>query len=388
MEVNELSLDNIVGGAYDMYDASNNEDETVESDEVYDGSENDENDNKQDTDSVEENKLTEDDKSDKDDGPESVGEEIEIDEDAASLESDGDSSASQFYSSIANALREDGIFENLDEEDFSEIVDADDFRALIEKEVDNRLSASEHKIKEALESGIQPDDIVRYQNMVSYLESISEDVIGDEGPDGELLRKRLIFQDYINRGFSQEKALREVDKSVAAGTDLDDAKEALEENLKFYRDAYNEEINQRKAAEKAQRDAIIKQTEELKEMILGDKEVFDGVKLDKNTRNKIFDVVSKPTVKTDDGMRLTEIQDYQRKHPNEFIHKLGVLYVLTDGFKNIDRLVRTKVIKKQNESIKNLEKALKNQNVNYGEPRYVSNGITRDTNKKSRYSLL
>lgn len=386
MEVNELSLDNIVGSSYDMYDASGAEDEEVDTEEVYDGSENDKKEEEQDKN----NNVTEETESEEkeDNDPESVGDEVEIDEDAASLESDGDSSASQFYSSIANALREDGIFENLDDSDFGDISDADDFRALIEKEVDGRLSASEKNIKEALESGIKPDDIVKYQNMVSYLESISEDNLTDESADGELLRKRLIFQDYINKGFTQEKALKEVDKSVAAGTDIDDAKDALEENLKFYKDAYTDEINQRKAAEKAQRDAVLKQTEELKELIFNEKEVFEGIKLDKNTRNKIFDVISKPSVKGEDGNRYTELQDYQRKHPNDFIHKLGVLYVLTDGFKNIDKLVRSKVIKKQNESIKNLERALKNQNVNYGEPRYVSNGITRDTNKKSRYSLL
>lgn len=381
MEENELSLDNIIGSAYEVYDGSDNDSTDADDNEEYIPEESDGKNKKNDNEQLTE---AEDDES----KPESVGEEEIIDKGTASLESEGDSSANQFYSSIANALREDGIFENIGDVDLDEITDADDFRALFEQEIEARLSSSEKEIKDALTHGFQPDEIVKYQNMINYLEGINEEAITDESEEGELLRRRLIFQDYINRGFSQERALKEVDKSVAASTDIDDAKDALEENIRFYKDAYNEELNSRKAAEKAQRDAIIKQTKELETMILSNGELFEGVKLDKQMRNKIFDTVSKPSVKGKDGKKYTKLQAYQMENPNDFIYKIGALFELTDGFKNIDKLVKTKVIKKQNENIKNLERALKNQSVNYGEPRYVSNGANRDEKSKSRYSLL
>ena len=34
----------------------------------------------------------------------------------------------------------------------------------------------------------------------------------------------IIFQDFLNRGYSKERAAREVQKSFNAGTDIDDAK--------------------------------------------------------------------------------------------------------------------------------------------------------------------
>jgi hypothetical protein len=43
----------------------------------------------------------------------------------------------------------------------------------------------------------------------------------------ENFRKSLIFQDLINRGYSQQKAEKEVQKSINAGTDIDDAIDAL-----------------------------------------------------------------------------------------------------------------------------------------------------------------
>lgn len=387
MEENELNLDNIIGSAYEVYDGSQSD--TVETDDNEEYIPEEEEEETTQKKNKKEKQLTETiDDDNEEERSESVGEEEFTRQDAASLESDGDSSASQFYSSIANALREDGIFENIGDVDLSEIEDADDFRALIEQEVNNRLSASEKSIKDALVHGIQPEEIVRYQNMINYLEGLSESAIEDESEDGSMLRKRLIFQDYINRGFSQERALKEVDKSFAAGTDIEDAKEAHAENLNFYKSAYNEELESRKAQEKAMKDAVIKQTKELENLIMSSKDVFDGVQLDKKTRERIFDTVSKPSVKGKDGQRYTKLQAYQMENPNDFIYKIGVLYELTDGFKNIDKLVKSKVIKKQNENIKNLERALKNQNVNYGEPRYISNGASRDVNNKSRYSLL
>lgn len=385
MEENELNLDNIIGSAYEVYDGSTSDEDNESSDETYvpEESENEKPKTK-------EKQLTEadDDDDEEESQPESVGEEELIDKDTASLVSDGDSSANQFYSSIANALREDGVFENIGDVNLDDIEDADDFRALIEREVAGRLSDSEKSIKDALDHGFQPDEIVKYQNMVSYLNSITEDALSDEGEEGELLRKRLIFQDFINRGFSQERALKEVDKSIAAGSDIDDAKEALSENLKFYTEAYESELADRKAAEKAQRDAVIKQTKELENLIMSSGEVFDSIKLDKQTRSKIFDTVSKPSVKGKDGKRYTKLQAYQMEHPNDFIYKVGVLFELTDGFKNVERLVKSKVVKKQNENIRNLERALKNQNLNFGEPKYVSNGASHESNKNNRYSLL
>ena len=65
--------------------------------------------------------------------PESVGseEEIEEQEDTAS---EGNTSP-KFYSSIAKAFAEEGIFPDLDEESISKIETPEDFRALIEDQI-------------------------------------------------------------------------------------------------------------------------------------------------------------------------------------------------------------------------------------------------------------
>ena len=70
--------------------------------------------------------------------------------------------------------------------------------------------------------------------------------MNSENNEGENLRKQLIYQDYINRGFSKERATREVKRSFDSGSDLEDAKEALESNINFFKNKYEDLIKEAK----------------------------------------------------------------------------------------------------------------------------------------------
>ena len=78
-----------------------------------------------------------------------------------------------------------------------------------------------------MDSNIQPDVVRQYESILQFLDNIDEDTLKAEDERGEELRKRLILQDFINRGFSQERAAKEVKKALENGTDLDDALDAL-----------------------------------------------------------------------------------------------------------------------------------------------------------------
>ena len=323
-----------------------------------------------------------------DEEPESVGSEeneIEEKEGTKTNKGNGTSPKHDFYSSIANALKEEGIFPDLDDETISKTASAEDFRDLIENQIKAGIDERNRRIDDALNAGVEPTEVRKYENTINYLNSISDDAIADESDKGELLRKQLIFQDFINRGYTKERAEREVNKSFNAGSDIEDAKEALASNKEFFEDAYDNLIKEYKENERKEEEERKKQANDLKKSILEDKEVFGEIQLDKSTRQKVYDNISKPVYKDPEtGEFYTAIQKYELENKTEFLKNLGLLFTLTDGFKNIDKLVKGRVRKEVKKGLRELENTLNNTaRTSDGNLKYVS-GVDEDSESNAR----
>lgn len=312
--------------------------------------------------------------------PESVGSGKENTEEKEDTTPKGNgTSPKNFYSSIAKALKEEGIFPNLDDEGLSKVKDPEDFRDLIDQQIKAGLDERQKKIDEALNAGVEPTEIRKYENAINFLGSIKEENISDEGDKGEKLRKDLIYQDFINRGYSKERAAREVQKSFNAGTDIDDAKEALESNIGFFKDKYDELINDAKSEAEQEEKERKEQAEKLKSSILNDKDVFGDLSVDKSTRQKIYDNIAKPVYKDPEtGEYFTAIQKYEMENRTDFLKNIGLLFTLTDGFKNLDGLVKGKVKKEVKKGLRELEHTLNNTaRTSDGNLKFVS-GVDED----------
>lgn len=314
------------------------------------------------------------------DTPESVGSGKENTEEKEDTTPKGDgTSPKNFYSSIAKALKEEGIFPDLDDEGLSKVKDPEDFRDLIDQQIKAGLDERQKRIDEALNAGVEPTEIRKYENTINFLDSIKEENISDEGDKGEKLRKDLIYQDFINRGYSKERAAREVQKSFNAGTDIDDAKEALKSNIDFFKDKYDELVNEAKSEAEQEEKERKEQAEKLKSSILNDKDVFGDLSIDKSTRQKIYDNIAKPVYKDPEtGEYFTAIQKYEMENRTDFLKNIGLLFTLTDGFKNLDGLVKGKVKKEVRKGLRELEHTLNNTaRTSDGNLKFVS-GVDED----------
>ena len=314
------------------------------------------------------------------DTPESVGSGKENTEEKEDTTPKGDgTSPKNFYSSIAKALKEEGIFPDLDDEGLSKVKEPEDFRDLIDQQIKAGLDERQKRIDEALNAGVEPTEIRKYENTINFLDSIKEENISDEGDKGEKLRKDLIYQDFINRGYSKERATREVQKSFNAGTDIDDAKEALKSNIDFFRDKYDELVNDAKSEAEEEEKERKNQAEKLKSSILNDKDVFGDLSVDKSTRQKIYDNIAKPVYKDPEtGEYFTAIQKYEMENRTDFLKNIGLLFTLTDGFKNLDGLVKGKVKKEVKKGLRELEHTLNNTaRTSDGNLKFVS-GVDED----------
>lgn len=284
-----------------------------------------------------------------------------------------------FYSSIASALKEDGIFQNLDDGKASEIKDAESFAQAIRDEVAAQFDERQKRIDEALNAGIEPSEVQKYERTLSYLDSIKDENISDESEQGEQLRRQLIYNDFINRGYSKERAQREVKKSFDAGTDIEDAKESLKSNKEFFRSSYNSIIEEAKKAEEEEIEERKKDAETLRKSILEEEKVFGELQVDKTTRQKVFDAISKPVYKDPEtGELFTALQKYEMDNRLDFLKNVGLLFTLTDGFKNLDGLVKGKVKKEVRKGLRELETTINNTaRTSDGNLKFVS-GVDED----------
>lgn len=292
----------------------------------------------------------------------------------------GTSPKTNFYSSIASALKDEGILPDLDDEIVDNVKTPEDFAEAIEKQIQAKFDERQKRIDAALNANVEPDEVRQYEGTLNYLDSIKDEHISEESEKGEELRKRLIFQDFINRGYSKERASREVKKSFDSGTDIEDAKEALESNKEYFNNQYQDLIEEAQREIREEQERVKKEAAQLKKSMLEDKEVFDGITLDKATRQKAFDNITKPIHKTEKGEYLTAIQKYELDNPVEFRKYLSILFTMTDGFKNLDTIVKGKVRKEVKQSLRELEHKLSSSSRPSGNPRYVGLG---DDDKES-----
>lgn len=315
------------------------------------------------------------------DEPESVGsgkDNTKGKEDTSSRE-DSTSPQKTIYSSIAKALKEEGIFPDLDDEVLSKVKEPEDFRDLVEQQIKVGLEERQKRIDDALNYGIEPTEIKRYENTLNFLDSVKEENITDESDKGEELRKNLIFQDFINRGYSRERATREVQKSFNAGTDIEDAKEALKSNTEYFKGKYDDLIEDAKLEAQKEEENRKEQANKLKESILNEKNILGDLSIDKPTRQKIYDNISKPIYKDPEtGEYYTAIQKYEKDNRVDFLKYLGLIFTLTDGFKSLDGLVKGKVKKEVKNGLRDLEHAINNTARNSdGNLKFVS-GVDED----------
>ena len=281
--------------------------------------------------------------------PESVGSEENTEGNGGAPESsDGQGSPQEnLFSSIAKAIRDEGVFPDLSDDAINAVKDAGSLRKLFDDQVSGMLDERQQMLEKAIKGGATNDEVQQYQkalNLTQYLDNRETyDTLVKEGDAGDQLRKQVMYQDYINRGFEHERAVKMVQRSFDDGTEIEDAKEAFNSCKNFYKkqvEDFQQEIEERQQANKANEE---KQFSNLKKHILDTESFYDGVKVDKQTRQKAYDYITKPIYKDEDGNYINAIQKYQREHPIEYAENVALLFALTEEFKNVNKLTQKKV---------------------------------------------
>lgn len=308
--------------------------------------------------------------------PESVGSEESFkDTEGEDTDSAGASpNDNDFYSSIANACAVDGAFQNLDDDAIKNVKTAEDFFNLIEQEVTARFDEKQQRLIKALENGVEGSDIRKYENTLSYIDSIQERDLIEESEKGEALRRNIIFQDFLNKGYSQDRAKKLTERTIEAGTDIEDAKDALVSNRDYYQKQYDNLLNAAQAEADKAAAARKQQADKLKNDILKDKHLFGDIEITPTIRKKVIDNIAKPVYKDPEtGEMFTALQKYEMENRADFIKYIGTIFTLTNGFKDFDTFVKGKVEKEKKKGLRELEHTLTNTKRSGGNLTLVTN---------------
>lgn len=269
------------------------------------------------------------------------------------------------YSSIATALREEGVFPNLTDDEIAAITDAASFKQMFIGQSDKRVDGQTKRVLEALNYGVKPSEIQMYEHTLNTLFGIQEDAIKNE--ENGNLRKELIGQDLAIRGYSKERIKKEIEKSFNSGTDIEDATDALASLKDFYHNKYTElRDNAKKSAESAAQ-AQKERMDKMKKDIDSKDSAFGALPLTPQMKSKIWDVLTAPVYTDPEGVQYTELQKYEREHHDDFLKYVGAFYAMTNGFTDFTKIFKPAVQKAVKTGFEKLEDFLQGNSTAYSE---------------------
>lgn len=284
--------------------------------------------------------------------PESVGNDskeiVESEEKKPESTKTEETSPNNLYSSIAEAMVDEGFFSDFQDE-VKNCKTAADLLKLVEKQTESQLDETQKRVLDALNNGVNPSAISKAERTLKYLNGLDDTTVEDESDEGVHLREQLIYNDYLSKGFNQKKAADLTKRSFDDGTDKEDAKEALQSYKDNIQNQYDNLLKEAKDEKQKVVDEENKRRDELKNKILNEKTAFGDVEVNQKTRQRIYDVATKAYRKDkESGDYLTELELFEQEHPVEFLANVAYYYALTDGFKSngtINKAAEKKVTK-------------------------------------------
>lgn len=275
-----------------------------------------------------------------------------------------DESLPNLYSSLARALKEEGFFSDLEIDVDSEI---DSFEKLGSKikeanskaikdalgfDLDevNGFTDLQKEYLQALKAGIPTERFVESKQSELTIDSITDEQLEAD----ENLRKEIIARSYMAKGISEEKARRLAQTHVDLAEDLEEAKNARGEILETIKLERQKEIEYQ-AQLKAEQVRQYKEYEEaLKGAFFNTDKIGDIFDVPKQLRDKMFETISKPVARTEDGTLVNALTKYQMENPIDFQHKLAWFYSITEGFKKFDSFITKKATSKASKQLETL----------------------------------
>lgn len=259
-----------------------------------------------------------------------------------------DSKMSQIYSSLATHFRDSGVLSSLNLEE-TPINSIEDLQAALEKEISSKLTDKQKEYEELRTKGVPTEKYLQYQAQLDNLETITPEAIASDDDKAVKLRFNIIAQNFLNRGFEQEEAMKYARTSVDLGEDKQDAAKALQDIKTHIKTKFDTEIANLAAEEQ-------KVNTNIKEFIDNKSELVKGIKITAPTKEKLFKQMTTATSRDENGNPLSEYGRALKEDPVKMQVLTEYLFMVTKGFSDFSKFTNTIESKKTRE----IDEILKN----------------------------
>lgn len=297
---------------------------------------------------------------------------------------------------FAKDLVSQGLLSSFDEakflEETKEVGEAEALRNLIKTEIETNIEAA----KSDLDAGYQeylnmigkgvPAETAG--NLVELKNKFDTIKIEDLTKEENVEIRRKVMTDYfkLTSSMPDSKIEKIVQSSIDLGDDVDDAKEYLNTLKTLIGEQISLEEAEAAKQKKLIEDENRRSIEALKESINSLNEVIPGVSINKQTKNQMFEAITKP-VQDNKGRTTNALWAKRAEDPKFFDERLAYLYAT--GFFEKDKPWTKAAQSKTTKEISELERALKSKNnteSKVGSP--ILRGIQQDKTTKDNIDSM
>tara|TARA_R110000822_G_scaffold302649_1_gene426910 strand:- start:877 stop:2010 length:1134 start_codon:yes stop_codon:yes gene_type:complete len=261
------------------------------------------------------------------------------------------------FSSFASELHKEGVLPSLDL-DKNKIDNTQDLANVIKAQID--VQTKQYLIDkigedgyDAIEKGVSLAQYQQHAQTVQNLENITDEVITSDVD----LATKIILEDYINQGLTEDRARKILQKTIDQGEEavVEDAKESIKSLRVFEQNRLEQQKVANEATFKANQAKQEKIDNDLKNAIYNAKEIIPSIPLNKSIQDRVYQSITKVVSESPDGVMENQLMQDRRENPVDFDAKLYYLYELTNGFKDFSKIKTTATT----QAVSDFEKALR-----------------------------
>ncbi len=244
-------------------------------------------------------------------------------------------SSQSALTSLATVLHEAGVFSKLPKEDLEKITDVDGLVKTISEQIKSNeladLNDDQKEYIKAIRDGVSHTNFVQRKSNAEQYKNLSDDVIEKTPQIGfELIKRSLVIQ-----GIDEERAVKIANKSINDEDGLEEALKSRDYLIKYEEDQLKKEIEAKSKEKENKIKEGLQKIDVLKSKINENTEILSGIKVNTQTKEKIFSSMTTPVNSKGDTL-MNEVMDLYGKD-DDYKLKLHALHVLTKGFTDFSK---------------------------------------------------